>query len=312
MSGVAGSVNRRLILDLYHSAADANIMRAAVEFAKLLGLDLHCLFIEDEAVFTLAGLPFAREIRLPAHQWGPLNQDIIARELRETADHTRRLLNEVLRGVEIVSRFEVLRGDPATCITAVCQSGDIVIVAEPGAAVVRTMRTLRRLHAAAHASPASVLLLPPRHKARPGHVVAVLATPTDPALDVACRIAVAANENLTILLPQPADEAVVERAKERARSLGLHPARVTCRTVPSCRGDDVVLALAGLQERAIVMSCSAAAADNASSASRIAAARGVPVLLIEGQPSAAQHAGSRQNNPSSATEKVSASSSAKS
>ena len=69
MSGQAQSAYRKVIVGLCHGAADAATMRTAAEFAQLLGLDLHCLFIEDEALLALAELPFAREIRLPTHTW---------------------------------------------------------------------------------------------------------------------------------------------------------------------------------------------------------------------------------------------------
>jgi hypothetical protein len=288
MSRQKGSAHRRLILDLFHGASDAETMRIAVEFAKLLGLDLHCLFIEDQALLALAELPFAREIRLPTHQWSPLNADTLARELEEAASQTRRLLDEILRGVEIVSEFEVLRGDPAACLAAVCQTGDIVIVAESGAPAVRTAHGVRRLRAAAHASAASVLLLPARHKARRGHVVAVIADVMDGSLEVACRIAIAANEGVAILLSEPADEGVVARVTERAQTLGLPRERVTLRLVRSTHADDVISALAGLQEHLVVMTRTPSAADAGAGATRISAARGVPVLLIEAESDADQ------------------------
>ena len=230
MSTTASSVNCRLILDLCHGAADAETVRAAVEFAQLLGLDLHCLFIEDEAVLALAELPFAREIRLPTHEWSPLNAETIARELRQAASQMRRLLDEVLRGVGVASDFEVLRGDPAACIAAVCQTGDIVIVAEPGPPIARAAYGVTRLHTAAYASAASVLLLPARHKPRRGHVVAVLADATDGSLEVECRIATAANEDVAILV---SSDGVAKRGRERARILGLSPERITLRPIRS-------------------------------------------------------------------------------
>ena len=131
MSDQARSAYRRLILDLCHGASDAETMRAAAEFARLLGLDLYCLFIEDEALLALAELPFAREIRLLTHDWSPIDADTIEAELRQAANETRRLLDEIIQGVGISSEFAVLRGDPAACIAALCRSGDIVVIAEP-------------------------------------------------------------------------------------------------------------------------------------------------------------------------------------
>lgn len=172
----------------------------------------------------------------------------------------------------------MLRGDPAACIAAVCQTSDIIIVAEPGPPIARTAYGVTRLHTAAYASAASVLLLPARHKPRRGHVVAVLADATDGSLEVACRIATAANEDVAILV---SNDGAAKRVRERARILCLSPERITLRPIPTTRADDVLVALAGLHERLIVMTRPTAATDDASGASRISAARGVPVLLIE-------------------------------
>jgi len=285
MSDQARSAYRRLILDLCHGTSDAESMRAAVEFARLLGLDLHCLFIEDEAVLALAELPFAREIRLPTHDWSPIDVSTIEAELRQAANQTRRLLDKIIEGIGISSEFEVLRGDPAACIAALCRSGDIVVIAEPGPPVGRTSYSVMRLQAAAHESAASVLLLPTRLRPRRGPVVAVLADAADVSLDVGCRIATAAEEDLVILLPEPL-AAAADRAGERARALGLPRERVTVRPVPGAQADDVLRALSGVRERLIVMTRASSAASDAAGASRIAAARGVPVLLLEAEPRA--------------------------
>ncbi|SPE21114.1 conserved hypothetical protein [Burkholderiales bacterium] len=287
MSDQARSAYRRLILDLCHGTSDAESMRAAVEFARLLGLDLHCLFIEDEAVLALAELPFAREIRLPTHDWSPIDVSTIEAELRQAANQTRRLLDKIIEGIGISSEFEVLRGDPAACIAALCRSGDIVVVAEPGPPLGRTTQSVMRLRAAAHESAASVLLLPTRLRPRRGPVVAVLADAADASLDVGCRIATAAEEDLVILLPEPlaaaAGVAVADRVTDRARALGLPRERITVQPVRGAQADDVVHALSGLRERLIVMTRASSAASDATGASRIAAARGVPVLLLEAE-----------------------------
>jgi hypothetical protein len=295
MSGQTPSAYRRLILELYHGAADAATMRSAAEFARLLDLDLHCLFIEDEALFALAELPFAREIRLPTHQWSPIDADTMAAELRQAAAETRRALDEIIRSVGVASAFEVLRGDPAACIAAVCQAGDIVVVAQPGPPIARTTHGIAQAQAAAHGSAAAVLLLPARFQPRRGPVVAVLADAVDASLDVACRIATAAGEGLALLLPETLAEsgerAGVDAARQRAWTLGLRPERITVHRVRGAQAEDVLHALAGLRESLIVMTRAAFAAGDAAGASRIAAARGAPVLLIEGEPHTGQPPG---------------------
>src|SRR5262249_4454738 len=84
--------NPRLILDLYWASADERTITAAAEFARLMGLDLLGIYVEDEAVHALAALPFAREFRLPAHEWGAIESGRIADEFRHAAAGAERLL----------------------------------------------------------------------------------------------------------------------------------------------------------------------------------------------------------------------------
>jgi hypothetical protein len=261
----------------------------AAEFAQLLGLDLHCLFIEDEALLALAELPFAREIRLPTHTWSPLTVEAVEADIRQAVIQARQLADEIIRDVGVPTEFEVLRGDPATCIAAVCKSGDIIAVAEHGPPTVLATHSLTRLHTGADESATSVLLLPTRLKPRRGPVVAVLADAADPGLDMACRVATTAKEDLVILLPEPAvsdaaDTAEI-RAKDRAHTMGLPQERISVRSIHGSQPDDVLRALAHLQERLIVM---ARGALTAAAASRIAISRGVPLLLVEAEPPVAQ------------------------
>jgi len=279
----------KVIVGLCHGAADADTVRMAAEFAQLVGLDLHCLFIEDEALLALAELPFAREFRLSSHKWSPLNAEIIEAEIRQTAVELRRLMDEIIRDLGVPSEFQVRRGDPATCIAAVCQTGDIVVVTETGASTVPATHSLTRLHAGAHESATSILFLPTRLKARKGAIVTILTDVGDAALDMASRLAITAKEDLVILLSEPvgidAARELEANAKDRAQALGLSPARINVRFVHDGEADETLQVLAGVQERLIVIPRAALAP---SVASGIAAARGVPVLLVEAEARVAQ------------------------
>ncbi len=270
------STYRRLVLDLYHGASDAQTIRAAAEFARLLHLDLHCLFIEDEAVHALAALPFAREIRLPTHVWSPMDADTLAAELREAAARTRRALDDVIGGLGLTREFKVLRGDPAECVAGFCGSGDILVVSEP-APPARAAHGVARRRRTMHDATVAVLLLPIGVAAGGGPIAVVLENPSDPALEVACAIAIAADESLTIAM---AGAAEATQASERAHALGVPRVRIAVRRMHGTQPDDVLHALGTLRERLIVMSRGASNAD-AQAASHIAAQRAVPVLLIE-------------------------------
>ena len=46
---------RRVILHLHHGAAERALIRAAAELAQMLGVALHGVFLEDEALPELGG-----------------------------------------------------------------------------------------------------------------------------------------------------------------------------------------------------------------------------------------------------------------
>lgn len=267
----------RLIVEL-GAGADPAALRAAAGFARLLGLDLHCVFVEDEAVLTLAELPFAREIRLPTHEWTPLASDRLAEELRHAAEQARRGMQETAAALGISNVFEVLRGDPAACIAGLCSTTDIVVVTQPAAAGARFGGD--RLPDAVHGMAAAVLLLPGGLEERSGPVVAVLRDAADPALEVAARIAVEADSALLILLPG-GPQAPISAAIDRARALALSGARIAGQALANDDADSVVDALGGVLEQLIVIGRADSGAGSPAGAMQLATVRGVPVLIAE-------------------------------
>src|SRR5581483_5890327 len=125
--------HRRLIVELAHGATDARTLRAVAELAASLQLELHGLFIEDEDLLGLAELPFAREIRLPTHDWQKLEAGRVAAELQHAAGEAHRLLRSLAEALGIAIAFEVRRGDPGKMMAAVASGGDVIVLAAPAA-----------------------------------------------------------------------------------------------------------------------------------------------------------------------------------
>jgi hypothetical protein len=273
--------NPRLILDLYWSSADERTIAAAAEFARLLGLDLFGLYVEDEAVHALAALPFAREFRLPAHEWGAIESRRIADEFRHAATRAQRLLMHAAEALGVSHAFEVLRGDPAASVTQRSRQGDIVLFAEPRSAGERSSRSFARLWQAALASPASVLLVPVRLSRRKGPVAAAVTHAADPALRTAARIARAAGEDLLLLVPERGHP-TREEAVAAARALGVPERRIQTRPLHGRSVEGILHALAGCPERMLVLERRMLrGSDDALFA--IAAGCGVPALLLDGE-----------------------------
>ena len=103
----------RMVLELGHGAADPGMLRAVAALARLLDVELHALFVEDETLLTATGLSFTREISVLSGQWRPLETERLEAELRAASTLARRYLAEISHATGIRQQFEVRRGDLA-------------------------------------------------------------------------------------------------------------------------------------------------------------------------------------------------------
>ena len=252
---------RRLVLELGHGA-DPETIRAAAGFAQLLGVELFALFVEDETLLHASALPFAREISSLSLQWRPLQADRLQTELKAAAEQARRHLEAAAQDTGIKQSFEVRRGDLAVHVTDLCIASDIVVVSPPRRPGSGSTRGFVRLRQTACQSVASVLHLPAAERRHTGSVVAIAAGAADPGLELARWIATEAHEPLLVLaLPG----SVIE-GEANLRPLAGNSAH------------DITAVLGEVQERLIVMT---RAAETEDPGSALAAARGVPVLVLE-------------------------------
>ena len=282
---------RRLIVELGQGTSDDALIRLAAEFARGMGLDLHGLFIEDEALLHVAAMPFAREIRLPSHQWQTMDTGRMEAELHLAAETAHRRLRHVVAELGIHAAFEVRRGQPHLCIAGVCTAADIVVMPAIEATDPGGPDMLR----AAEESAASVLLVPRHPGRRPGALpgalpgavagalagaVAVVAGPAgDPALPLAARIALATLDRL-LVVQIPDGGATPTESQLHVAELGLPADRLVVRNAGGSTADDVLRALADARERLIVLTRAAMVHLGIDDASLIARARGVPVLVL--------------------------------
>ncbi len=270
---------RRVILHLHHGAAERAIIDAAAELAKMLGVALHGVFLEDAALPDLSELPFIREFRLATGAWQRLDRRRLAEEQREAAAEARRLVHEAATALGVAQLFEIIGGDPALFVAATSHAGDIIVVAQPRLPADRLVHATARWLEAAHDCAASVMLVPQVPVRRSGPVAAVVCAESDPALAIAARIAVAAGEPLLLLLW--GTPGLAKAAMQQARSAGLPQQRIVGRDISGVAPEDVLQGLGSSRERLVVLARGACGADNAAISSHIAAARGVPVLVVE-------------------------------
>ena len=267
---------KRLVVGLQPRAAE-HMARFSVELAEMLKLDLLGLFLEDESLYDLASIPFARELRLLGGGWHPIDRGQLSRDLELAAQAAEKAFADAAKHLETGRRFEVARGPLISSIAAISQTSDIVVIGEPSSAAERATQQFSWLIDAAFRSEAAVLIVPRRIARVQGPVVAVASTPVDPSIAMALDIAVAGSEDLIIV-------DVCDKAIDQARLEALGAERdVTVKHVVGGRGaatDAALLvhALQPLRERLVVMTRST---SDGHAALSIAVARGVPVLVVE-------------------------------
>ena len=270
---------QRVILHLHHGATERALIRAAAELAQMLGVALHGVFLQDDALSELAQFPFIREFRLATGAWQKLDRQRLVEEQREAAAEARRLLDEAATALGVTQLFEMVSGDPALLFAAASHAGDIIVVAQPRLPAERLVHATARWLEAAHGRGASVMLVPQVLARRTGPVAAVVCEEAEPALAIAARIAAAAGESLLLLIwgtPELAKAAV-----RQAHSAGLASRRIVTRKIRGVAPEDVLQGLGASNERLVVLTHGACGADNAAVSSHIAASRGVPVLVVE-------------------------------
>ncbi len=266
---------RRVLLDLRHTGTDRTAIRAAVELARLLDIEFRGVFVEDSIVVGLSDYPFVRELRLPGHEWHKLEAERVAEEVRAASAAARRMWGELCASVGIPSLFDIVRGDPASALGALVETGDILV---------RIVSTEASSHLAAIPLPArgAVLIVPPRVARNHGAVAALVARAWEAAVATAAAIAAAAGERLLLLVPDGEESF----ADEVVRAARLRPEAVQLRILEGATLEAVLHGLGNAHERMLVLPRNGT--FSALAAMRLAAGRNVPVLLVEATKAAAQ------------------------
>lgn len=269
---------KRLVIGLQPGASSAS-MRFAVELAELMRLDLLGLLLEDGNLANLATIPFAREIRSLGGGWRPIDADQMARDFELAAGSMRRAFAEAAKGLATRQQFDITRGAMADLVNSISRADDIVMIMEPTTPGERATHQFERLIQVALQSAAAVMFVPRRVIRTTGPVVAIMASPDDPSLPAAASIAAEAKEDLILLDIRHAapDSPSVDKLTGK---LIPKPKHIVASKVRLSQPASLQQALQPFHERLVV---AARTVFHDGDAAAIAAARGVPVLVIEPQ-----------------------------
>jgi hypothetical protein len=270
---------RRMVLGLPQSASDYATLRATAELAELLRLSLVATFVEDESLTQIAGLPFARELRLLGGGWHPIEMQKLAAEMERTAATARRLFADVVQHCSIETSFSLARGSPAAVIASLATSEDIIVVIEPKNPAERFTKQFTELVGAAFHANAAVMIIPNRVARSTGPVVAIAADPDDPSIPAALGIAAAAGERVIIAVRS--DD--FKPSSELSKLIDASGVKIEVVAIRRRAANASMLAaeLHNLRERLLVITRGTIADAEAPA---LASLRSVPVVIVEPHP----------------------------
>ncbi len=120
------------------------MVNLAVQLAASVDTRLHGLFIEDEDLLQVTGLPCAREIMLTTASERPADVQRMQRLLRMVSEQFRRTLEQEARALKITWSFDYVRGRLHEIGLRPVADATYTILGKPAAHRLRTESTRRR------------------------------------------------------------------------------------------------------------------------------------------------------------------------
>jgi len=191
----------RVLVVLDTTAETRTAIDIAVRLAAGAKTPLHAVFVEDEDVLSLAGLPIARQVTT-GFGAGPLTTAEVVLQLRAAAKraHADILLAAQAHGLE--PSFEIVRGAAETALS-VASARDLVVAGARGRPVAGHFRVESRWLAAFEQAPGPLLLARERRDRRGGVVVLLRerGAGSGRMLQAAARVAELGGSRLTVICP---------------------------------------------------------------------------------------------------------------
>jgi nucleotide-binding universal stress UspA family protein len=194
---------QRVLVAFDNSRRNGFTVETAAELAADLQAELYGLFVEDENLLRLAGMPFAREIGGTSASARPLNREVIERTFRARAEEAKRALIESAQRAQVRWDFQVCRGQLLQMTCAAADEADVTIV-EPQSILLNGLRFANRL--STRNPPSESGLISPGKDELTNHVAVILdgSSCAFRALHVALQLTRSlASDLIVFLVPMP-------------------------------------------------------------------------------------------------------------
>jgi nucleotide-binding universal stress UspA family protein len=210
---------QRILLTLDTAAHSQAAVEAATALAAHLDAELFGLFVEDINLLNLAGLPFAREMRLTSATTRRLQNTDTERALRAEATRAQVTLATVAKRLNVRWSFQVTRGQVAAQVHAAALETDLVALTFSSGVPAGLSQFAATIETVIRGVPCPLLILPPGAGIRPPFVVVYDGSPASVrAVRLAAQLALVEVANVTVLLVS-SEPSVLRRLRSEADAL---------------------------------------------------------------------------------------------
>lgn len=144
MSDPNTKTETRVTVVIDASRGSLDTLRTAADIAARVQAHLMALFIEDINLFSLAELPFARELDRTSGTSRPLDRHAITRALQADAKRIQQLLQTESEHRQITASMKVVRGHYVSAAMEAAEETDVVILSNVTGVRLRTLKTTAR------------------------------------------------------------------------------------------------------------------------------------------------------------------------
>jgi len=273
----------RIMLGMKSASQIAPAVDAASVLAEVINVDLFGLFVEEDAMINLAGLPFARAVDLGGGEVKPLTPQLIEQTFARNAETCRKAIEAGAGSSRVSWTFKTSRGQVSGEIESAVEIGDLLVLAGEcrGLASTDLLREMRSVPAGTR----GMVIVTERCATRTkGPVVAIDDGDAIGADTVSLAAGLAAStDNKLVVLAVAATQAIADRISVRASGLaGSGTKPVLLRHLPGST-ESISRTLTGLSPSFVVADMEGEPFISDQSLLAVLRAADAPVVLLRPQ-----------------------------
>jgi len=274
-----------IVVDLKLASNVDPTVRAATTLAVAVGASIRGLFIKEESMIDLAGLPFARAFTIDSGRETLLSPEMMADAINRHAAQSKRILSSEANKAKVSWSFSEEKGDPHGKINEALAAGDYLVLAGNGHGL-SSHKLIKELRSSP-SDTRGVVITFHKHNSRSalptvGPVIAIddgdeIGADT---VTLAARIAEVRNASLHLIAIATTDqksEQIINRTKEL---LGSRQTFISHRILPETP-HTLAAVLMKMKPQFVVADLKGSPFNNDKTALSLFRAAGAPVVLLQ-------------------------------